>query len=321
MPSVWWTLCQEIKEYLRECREERNYSDYTIRDYEYALNRQFQALKDKGMNFNPRKIGKKELIFLRDEHFFGRAPRYIWNMISMLMCFCKWAGNSELARVKMSWGDTSRTNVRWLDEDEVSIIMNAVETPLERLVIHCELALGMRRVEVQRLRLDSFHFGRENYVIVQGKGRNGGKYRRIPTRRDTRELLEDYLRYRKGIVGSKTDNGLLMVHLWKSSISGYGKTGIDKILDKLSLRAGVKFSNHDLRRTFGRRMYRSGVAIEEIASILGHEDTKMTLKYLGLEHDDLSGAMEKYYQYDKKTVFPKMEILSVSQEKSGQGGI
>jgi integrase/recombinase XerD len=143
-----------------------------------------------------------------------------------------------------------------MNEDEVSTIMRMVETPLERLIIHCELALGMRRFEVQRLRLDSFHFGRENNVVVRGKGRNGGKYRRIPTRRDTKEILDGYLRYRKGIVKGRPDNGVLLVHFWNGSFIEYGKTGIDKILDKLSLRAGVKFSNHDLRRAFGRRALR-----------------------------------------------------------------
>ncbi len=321
MPSTWWSLCQEIEKYLLECDEERNYSDYTIRDYRYALYRQFKALSEENLVINPRKVGKEELFFLRDQHFFEVTPRYKWNMISMLICFCKWAGNTDIGKIRLNFGDTSRTNVRWLSEEEVTTLMKTVETPMEELIIHCELALGLRRVEVQRLRLDSFHFGRENYVSIHGKGRNGGKYRRIPVRRDTREILEGYLEIRKGIVRGRADNGILLVHHWGDSLKAYGKTGIDKILENLSRRAGVKFSNHDLRRTMGRRIYRSGVKVEEIASILGHEDTKTTLRYLGLDHDDLSHAMETYYQYDQKAILPKTVIFDESQMKSGQGGI
>jgi integrase/recombinase XerD len=317
----WWSLCQEIDKYLLECKEERNYSEYTLRDYEYAIKRQFQALSGEGMTINPRKVGKNELLFLRDDHFFEVSPRYKWNMISMLICFCKWAGNTEIGKIKLNFGDTSRTNVRWLSEEEVKTLMKTVETPMEDLIIHCELALGLRRVEVQRLRLDSFHFGRENYVSIHGKGRNGGKYRRIPVRQDTRGILEGYLEIRKGIARSRADNGILLVHHWGDTLKAYGKTGIDKILGNLSNRAGVKFSNHDLRRTMGRRIYRSGVKIEEIASILGHEDTKTTLRYLGLDHDDLSQAMETYYQYDQRAIVPKTVQLDESQIKSGQGGI
>ena len=53
----------------------------------------------------------------------------------------------------------------------------------------------------------------------------------------------------------------------------------------------------------------------------GYEDTKTTLKYLGLDHEDLSEAMDKYYQYDQKKIGPKKEIFNKSQMKSGQGGI
>ena len=53
----------------------------------------------------------------------------------------------------------------------------------------------------------------------------------------------------------------------------------------------VPFSNHTLRRTFGRTLYYSGVKIEDIAAILGHKDTKTTLKYLGLDKVDYSDHM------------------------------
>ena len=89
MARPWWSLCQEIEKYLQECREDRNYSEYTLRDYQYAINRQFRALKDEGMTINPRKIGRNELLFLRNDYFFEVSPRYKWNMISMLICFCK----------------------------------------------------------------------------------------------------------------------------------------------------------------------------------------------------------------------------------------
>jgi integrase/recombinase XerD len=321
MPSAWWSLCQEIEKYLKECKEERNYSPFTLRNYRYALERLFKALREAGMTYNPRNIGRNELYFLRDDHLADLTPRYKWHMISQFVCFCKWVGNVEVSKVKMIYGDTSRTHVRWLNEDEVTKLMDNVETPLEELIVHCELSLGMRRIEVQRLRLESFHFGRENFVTVQGKGRNGGKYRKIPLRQDTRAIYDRFMEYRIMIARGIQDNGMLVVHGGKDGLKAYGKTGIDKILDHLSARIDVKFSNHDLRRTFGRRMFRSGVPIEEIASILGHEETKTTLKYLGLEHDDLSHAMEKAYQYDQMSISPKKEKNAESQMKNGHWGI
>ena len=69
---------------------------------------------------------------------------------------------------------------------------------------------------------------------------------------------------------------------------------IDNHLRELSDRAGFDFSNHTLRRTFGRELYRSEVSIVVIATILGHNSIQTTMKYLGISMDDMTAAMEKF---------------------------
>ena len=66
---------------------------------------------------------------------------------------------------------------------------------------------------------------------------------------------------------------------------------IDNRIKAISDLTGVPFSNHTLRRTFGRTLFYSGVKVEDIAAILGHKDTKTTLKYLGLDKVDHSDHM------------------------------
>jgi hypothetical protein len=68
-------------------------------------------------------------------------------------------------------------------------------------------------------------------------------------------------------------------------------------------------------------MYRAGVPIEIIARKFGHSDTRTTMRYLGLDFEDLSAAEDLYAKYQASLYFPKMEKNSVSQEISGQGGI
>jgi hypothetical protein len=41
----------------------------------------------------------------------------------------------------------------------------------------------------------------------------------------------------------------------------------------------------------------AGVSLEEICEGMGHSNTKQTIRYLGLQVDDLKRAQEKIYQY------------------------
>jgi len=96
---------------------------------------------------------------------------------------------------------------------------------------------------------------------------------------------------------------------------------MDSILKRLGAKVGLEISNHDLRRTCGRMMYRAGVRIEQIARIFGHADTRTTIRYLGLDYDDMSDAMSLYAQYQKAPNVPQMVQNGFSQRKSGPIGI
>ncbi len=105
--------------------------------------------------------------------------------------------------------------------------------------------------------------------------------------------------------------------IWQrgSQLSGYSNSGIDGILIRLRERLetlydrAFEFSNHTLRRTGGRMMWKAGVPLETIASILGHENPKQTVEYLGINLDDQAEAMEMYAQYQDSLISPKKGIF------------
>mgnify|MGYP000887685724 CR=1 FL=1 len=199
---------------------------------------------------------------------------------------------------------------------------------LERMIVHCELDLGMRRCEVERLKVSDFQSGRPRQIFIHGKGRNGGKYRSISWHPQTEHILNEFLEFRGREIEKAREKdpmvkipGDLLLYERGGKLQAYKKTAIDNILEDISARVGFKFSNHDLRRTCGRMMYRGGVKIEEIARIFGHSDTRTTMRYLGLDMEDMSSAMGRLAAYQASTYFPKTETNILSQEKSGQSGI
>jgi len=169
-----------------------------------------------------------------------------------------------------------------------------------------------------------------NTVLIHGKGRNGGKYRTINWHQDTEKVLQEYLAYREGIVtraksknqGVQVPDSLLMYE-WGGKLKSYGETMIDNIISAVGKRAGIeRVSNHDLRRTCGRMMYRAGVPLEVIAKIFGHADTRTTVRYLGLDFDDMSSAMEQYARHQKGEFVPgEVQIGIQPERKCGGTGI
>lgn len=326
MPTAWRLLEDEVNEYLSELQDERNASPLTIRDYRYAIKTLMQGLHDAKRNSNPRKVTKEDIIFLKEEFMTG-SPRYRKDQLVRLMIFLKWAGNLEAKKWKFNWGNTERVNVRWLEPHQIADVkMEAIG--IEKMMLHCELDLGMRRIELQRLQINSFQFGIRNTAMIHGKGRNGGKYRTIPTHPQTRELLNEYLEIRSNeIIKARKKNpsvnvpNELFIHEQKGQLIRYSKTGIDRIISNLGKRSGFKLSNHDLRRTFGRTAYYAGLKLEEIMTLLGHSDTKTTIQYLGLDHTDLDASMKKLASFQEGIIAQKWAILENASSVSGQQGI
>ena len=116
---------------------------------------------------------------------------------------------------------------------------------------------------------------------------------------------------------------LLIFCRWAGKLYSYHKTSVDELVKGVGERLGFEVTNHDLRRTCGRMMYRSGVKIEVIMRLFGHCDTKTTIRYLGLDFDDMSGAMVMYADYQRglMTAVPQMGTNGESQLDGGRAGI
>ena len=324
-----WTLGKELEEYFQELRD-GDRSETTIQDYRWTLWNMFRGLDEAGMTVNPRKIGRTEIEYIRKVHYEGRSGGYVAGQIKCLLIFCRWAGNVNLAKMRVSYGDASPTNIRWLTDEQARAVRTEA-TGIERMIVHCELDLGMRRIEVLRLTTRSFKRGRMNIVEIHGKGRNGGKHRKINWHPDTEWILTEYLEGHRADVIAKArakdpavtvPDGLL-IYERAGRLHSYHKTSVDELVKGVGERLGFEVTNHDLRRTCGRMMYRSGVKLEVIMRMFGHCDTKTTVRYLGLDFDDMSGAMVMYADYQRGliTAVPQMGTNGESQLDGGRAGI
>jgi integrase len=273
-------------------------SPLTIDGYRGILMRTFSFLRSSGLGSSALTVSHPEMDALSARFWVG-APKY--NMIrrSVFSQFLSFHGNLIASEYPSPRGAPSRVNVDWLSSEEASRLCAACVTPLEKLVVHLELKLCLRRVDAMSLTVSSVASDPEgrSYFSVVGKG---SKPREVPFVPDTSAVLAEWMSVRCSLLdGASSDPGDLIVYrrgVYDVSIRPYAKTAWDSIVKGVASRAGISrpISNHTLRRTGARMWYKSGVRIEEVSLLLGHSDPRTTALYIGLRLSDLSEAADRF---------------------------
>lgn len=276
------------------------YAERTIRFYREQGRLVLRVLHEVNPTATPVNLDTEDLKSLvqvmRKRYTVSTQKDYIIALKRM----CEINDNYVFQKYKVMFPSDTRPNVNWLSFDQAQQLLSMWKTPLEEMIVCLELLHGFRRVEVLRLRLQDIHL-EEGYLEVRGKGRAGGKLRTVPIHPDFKRSYDRWMSerseiLRQGDFGGKASDRLLIYNRG-GLIEPYEEIkgrAIDKHLQDLSERLGIDFSNHTLRRTFGRELFRSGVAIEVIATIYGHSSTTQTMKYLGLNLDDMASAMDRF---------------------------
>jgi integrase len=272
---------------------EAKYADRTVQEYRWAILRCHDIVREGNGPENPERISEKDLQYLLD-HLTGCTGnrQYYWTAFAG---FLRWVGNQAIQSVKPKWPQRARVRVDWLEPEQACIVRESAmqADPLTALIVHLEMDLCLRRIEIMRLKVQDIHRDR---IDVLGKGRMGGKPRTISLAPgESQEVIGRYLELRRHMEreteGPQTDK--LVVYLAKGELRPFKRSALDNRLKALQMDTGIKFlGHHTLRRTGGRLMWLAKVPIETIASVMGHESTEMTLRYIGVNLGDQSRAFE-----------------------------
>lgn len=280
-----------------------NHAPRTVRDYAFSLRHSLDVLRRAGRTDDPAEISASDVSYLISEGYGRTSVCTKHYNIVILDGFLKHHGNSAISDMGIVWPRNYRTKADWLDAEGARRVLDAVQTPAEDLVISLELCMGLRRVEVIRLRpcdIDLLH----RKLDVRGKGRMGGKWRSIYIPDRVAEAIKGYAKVREAMISEARAKDpeveipaaflIYSKYTERPRLGSYSEkgTGFDKrFIAPIVARSGVVFSNHTLRRTMGRCLWLSGAKPEVIGRIYGHEDPRVTVRYLGISIDDQREAL------------------------------
>lgn len=165
---------------------------------------------------------------------------------------------------------------------ECELLRNSCKNLREKAIVEVLFSTWCRVSEVEGMDISDIE---GDSLTVLGKGR---KERIVYLNSKAQLAIKNYLEDRND------SNTALFVSLDKPH-DRLLKSGIEMIVRKIGKRAGVENVHpHRFRRTGATIALKSGMPIEKVSFLLGHESIETTQIYLDINEDDVKQAHKKY---------------------------
>ena len=216
----------------------------------------------------------------------GLSPQTVRDSYALARGFWRWCVQQELTTndpfAKVEPPKVERTLRRVLNPEQVERLLQATEGKgwlqrRDRALLLTLLDSGMRIHECHQLTVGD---ASQEALLIRGKG---GKRRVVVLSGEVRLALRKYL---LALPYRLNDDS----PLWWGRYGILTLDGLKRAVVKIGVRAGVKVSPHDLRRTYATWSLRNGMSLEHLRRLMGHSDYRTLQQYVSILESDLKRA-------------------------------
>ncbi|MCD6359267.1 MAG: tyrosine-type recombinase/integrase [Armatimonadetes bacterium] len=264
----------------------RGYSPATTAAYERDCNRFIEFLETIGHPLTAEAVTTRDVQLFVTDLSSRVGPSSVRRALYALSSFFNYLCDTEIVSrnpaAPVEPPKRKRTLPRFPSETQCQRLLQACETPTERLTISLLLLAGLRRAEVLGLNVSDIDT-KLSQMTIRGKG---GRERVVPISSGLRESLSDYLSARDA------ESEALLVNEAKERM---GATTLYRMFHRVLGRANLSASGltpHSLRHGFATMLIRAGVDIATIAELLGHSNIATTSIYLHATAESKRAAVE-----------------------------
>jgi integrase/recombinase XerD len=291
---------QQFKRYIENRYPDRSTSKHYMSDL--AIFSQFISPKPLD------EIGGKEIDeFVQTQREQGLKGATINRRISTLSSFYEFligAGDKADLKNPVIW---KRHSIRMghhlprdVDDEVVASLLNSIDDERDRAMFELMIGAGLRVGEVAALKLSDLHPVDQmglTRIRVRGKG---DKDRITWLTPESLTYLERWLTIRP-----ETEQPYVFLNHHQRQLS---VDGIQYRLKQYCQQTGIKFTCHQLRHTYARRLVEQGMPIDSLAKLLGHRDLQTTQRYI-------DGA-DPTVRHDFRRAMAKLDQQSSHQERT-----
>lgn len=290
-----------VEEFLKYLKNERNFSKYTILNYEKDLESFSDFLKSQNLNFKTVTYSEIRLYISKlYERKYSTAT--ISRHISALKSFYNYLviekGFKNNPMILISCPKKEKKLPNYLKYQDLEKLFDSIDTTSygqrDILILEMLYSTGIRIGELVNIKIKDISFN-ERKILVLGKG---NKEREVFYGSRCEELLDRYLKDgRKKIIKEETD------YLF---ISNSGKKitddGVRKIIKEIVKKSGlnIKVTPHTLRHTFATHMLDDGADLKTVSDLLGHENLSTTTIYTHVSNERLRNVYLNSHPRAKK---------------------
>lgn len=250
----------------------RGFSEKTIDSYLYFNGTFLDFVKKE-----PRSVSSMDIkSYLNSLVLDNLQPRTINLAISSLKAYYRgFLGKRLFRNVKRS--KTPKDLPQIPSKEEIKSMIETTNNMKHKLLIELVYSSGMRVGELVKTKIDQIDIKDKIIFIKKGKGK---KDRLTITSAKFIKDLKDYLTERKRP----------SIYLFDNAKGGHiTERAVQNIVKLAALRTGIKkrIFPHLFRASFTTHLLESGIPIEKVQKLLGHERISTTLRYARIKTDDL----------------------------------
>lgn len=281
---------KELDKFLNYLEVEKNYSGYTILNYERDINEFLNFLKRETVNKFKEVDYKILRFYLNDMYNKKYSSKTISRNLSSLRTFFKYLLKMNIIStnpmILISNPKEEKKLPTYLNYKELEDILDIPDqTTVVGLRDACILELlystGIRVGELVNIKIKDIDFIQSRIKIL-GKG---NKERYVLFGKKCYNLLNKYLDSgRPNLLKIKTDYLFL-----NKRGTGVSVRTVEMIIDDIVKRSSIKFniSPHTLRHTFATHMLDNGADLNSVSELLGHSNLNTTSIYTHVSNERL----------------------------------
>ena len=296
-------------EFLIFLEKDRAYSNQTIESYLRDLNVYDSFMKDNSIQYH---IIKKDDIFKFQSSLEGQiSPRSFSRILSALKTFYKFLhmerviDDITLNEIKSYPSPKYKKSMpTFLSKEQVEKIVERIDLnekldnrnkKRDQAIIMLFFSSGIRLNELISIKLSDIDFS-DNKIKVFGKGK---KQRIVNFDNYTKDLMIQYLKVieKYPLVKKLYNNNLFVDKKNKALKERKVQTIVMNNLRQLNL---ASYGPHTLRHSFATHLLNSGVSINAIQSLLGHESLSSTQIYTHVTIGGLKETIKKSHPRGEK---------------------